>query len=100
MSQATKALVMRLFDEVFTARNLDAADDIMAGRYVEHAVEPFGRGEPGPVSGPSHAREVVAWLRARPTAANDRRLAVLRAMSQTTELPRLRYQRQSRIAGR
>ena len=41
MSQANKALVTRLFDEVFTARNLDAADDIMTERYVEHAVEPF-----------------------------------------------------------
>ena len=65
MSQANRAIVTRRFDEVFTARNLDADDDIMTDRYVEHAVEPFGREEPGPVHGPSHAREVVAWLRAQ-----------------------------------
>ncbi len=65
MSQDNKALVIRLFDEVFTTKNLDAADEIVAEEYVEHAVEPFGREEPGPVQGPSHAREVVAWLRAQ-----------------------------------
>jgi predicted ester cyclase len=56
---------MRLFNEVFTTRNLSAADDIMAEEYLEHAVEPFGGEEPGSVQGPSHAREVVAWLRAQ-----------------------------------
>ena len=65
MSQDNKALVIRLFTEVFTTTNLAAADDIMATDYLEHAVEPFGRGEPGPVHGPSHAREVVAWLRSQ-----------------------------------
>jgi predicted ester cyclase len=64
LSQDNKALVMRLFNEVFTTRNLRAADDIMAEEYLEHAVEPFVGEEPGPVQGPSHAREVVAWLRA------------------------------------
>ena len=37
----------------------------MAQEYLEHAVEPFGQREPGLVNGPSHAREVVAWLRAQ-----------------------------------
>jgi predicted ester cyclase len=60
-----KALVKRLFDEVFTTENLAAADEIMAGEYVEHAREPFGTEEPGQVHGPSHAREVVGWLRAQ-----------------------------------
>jgi predicted SnoaL-like aldol condensation-catalyzing enzyme len=59
-----QALVIRLFNEVFTSRNPSAADDIMADEYFDHAVEPFGREEPGPVDGPSHAREVVARLRA------------------------------------
>jgi predicted ester cyclase len=63
--QDNKALVMRLFNEVFTSKNLSAADDIMAEEYLEQAVEPFGREEPGPVQGPSHARKVVAWLRAQ-----------------------------------
>jgi predicted ester cyclase len=36
------------------------------GRGVPRACgEPFGREEPGPVQGPSHAREVVGWLRAQ-----------------------------------
>src|ERR1044072_5651616 len=48
--------------QTFTRHNLDAADEIMADEYVEHAIEPFGREEPGRVHGPSHAREVVEWL--------------------------------------
>ena len=60
-----KQLVRRLFEEVFTTRNPAAADEIMAEDYVEHAIAPFGREEPGRVHGPSHAREVVAWLRAQ-----------------------------------
>ena len=63
MTQHNKALVMRLFDEVFTNRNPEAADEIMAEEYLEHAVEPFGREEPGLVDGPSHLRQVVRWLR-------------------------------------
>jgi hypothetical protein len=63
MSQDNKALVRRLFDEVFTTTNLSAADDIVAEEYMEHAKEPFGREEPGLVQGPSHARDAVAWLR-------------------------------------
>jgi hypothetical protein len=47
LSQDNKALVMRLFNEVFTTRNLSAANDIVAEEYLEHAVEPFGREEPG-----------------------------------------------------
>jgi predicted ester cyclase len=65
MEQVGRALVRRLFEEVFTARDLSAADEIMAEEYVEHAVEPFGRDEPGLVHGPSHAREVVGWLTAQ-----------------------------------
>jgi predicted ester cyclase len=65
MSEGNRALARRLFDDVFTSRDLAAADDIMAELYVEHAVEPFGRGEPGRVRGPLHAREVVAWLRSQ-----------------------------------
>jgi hypothetical protein len=37
LSQDNKALVMRLFNEVFTTRNLSAADDIMAEEFLEHA---------------------------------------------------------------
>jgi predicted ester cyclase len=58
-------LVQRLFAEVFTTQNLAAADEIMAEEYMEHAIAPFGRAEPGRVHGPSHAREVVEWLTAQ-----------------------------------
>src|SRR6266511_5582519 len=45
MSDDNKALVKRLFDEVFSTENFDAADEIMADEYLEHAVAPFGREE-------------------------------------------------------
>lgn len=60
-----KALVRRLFDEVFSAENLAAVDEIMAEDYIEHAVAPFGSDEPGRVHGPSHAHGTVEWLRAQ-----------------------------------
>ena len=65
MAEIGSVLVRRLFDEVFSGRNPAAADEIMAEEYVEHAIEPFGREEPGRVHGPSHAREVVEWLKAQ-----------------------------------
>ena len=65
LSEDNKALVIRLFSDVFNGQNLYAADDIIAEEYLEHAVEPFGRQEPGRVEGPAHIRQVVAWLRAQ-----------------------------------
>ena len=65
MEEVGKLLVRRLFDELFTGRNPAAADEIMAEDYVEHAIAPFGREEPGRVHGPTHAREVVEWLTAQ-----------------------------------
>jgi predicted ester cyclase len=65
MEAVGRVLVRRLFDEVFTSHNLAAADEIMAEEYVEHAIAPFGREEPGRVHGPSHARNVVEWLTAQ-----------------------------------
>ena len=65
MSARNKELVRRLFEEVFNERRFDVADEIVAAEYVEHAVAPFGTEEPGEVHGPSHAREVVEWLRAQ-----------------------------------
>ena len=47
MSEDNKTLVRRLFGEIFTTENLDAADEIMVKEYVEHAVAPCGREEPG-----------------------------------------------------
>jgi predicted ester cyclase len=54
--------VRRLFDDVFTGRDLDQLDEIVAVDYVEHAIAPFGGEEPGAVSGPEHMRNVVTWL--------------------------------------
>jgi predicted ester cyclase len=55
-------LVRRLFDHVFNDRDLDLCDEIVAADYVEHAIAPFGREEPGAVVGPEHMRNVVTWL--------------------------------------
>ena len=65
MGEEGKDLVRRLFEQVFTSENPAAPDEIMAEDYVEHAIEPFGREEPGRVHGPSHARKVVSWLTAQ-----------------------------------
>jgi hypothetical protein len=65
MLDDNKALVRRLFDEVFSAENLAATDEIMAKDYIEHAVAPFGSDEPGWVRGPSHAHGTVEWLPAQ-----------------------------------
>jgi hypothetical protein len=53
-------LVRRWVHEIFNDRNLSAADDLMADTYVEHAVAPFGRDEPGPMNGPDGMRRTVA----------------------------------------
>jgi predicted ester cyclase len=65
MPADAKTLVSRLFDEVFNEGRYEVADQIVAESYIEHAVAPFGRDEPGEVHGPTHAREVVEWLRAQ-----------------------------------
>ena len=65
MAEAGKDLVRRLFEDVFNEQRLDLTGEIMAEEYVEHAVEPFGRREPGQVHGRSHQRGVVEWLRAQ-----------------------------------
>ena len=57
-----KELVRVLFEHVFNDRDLDLCDDIFATDYVEHAIAPFGRDEPGAVVGPVHIRNVVTWL--------------------------------------
>jgi predicted ester cyclase len=64
-ADANKALVSRHFDEIFNRGNLSACDETVAEDYLEHAIAPFGRDEPGAVHGPSHMREVAEWLRAQ-----------------------------------
>jgi predicted SnoaL-like aldol condensation-catalyzing enzyme len=65
MTEVSKNLVRRLFEDVFNQQRLDLADEILAEDYMEHAVDPFGAQEPGQVDGPAHQRRVVEWLRAQ-----------------------------------
>ena len=57
-----KALVRRHFEEVFNAKNLEACDELISEDFVEHAVAPFGKSEPGRVNGPKAMRETAEWL--------------------------------------
>jgi ketosteroid isomerase-like protein len=47
MAAANKELVRRHFEELFDRKNLAVTEELLAEEYVEHAVEPFGRAEPG-----------------------------------------------------
>jgi hypothetical protein len=59
MSEASKELVSRLFEQVFNRKNFDVCHELVADDYVEHALAPFGDSEPGHVLGPRHIRAVV-----------------------------------------
>lgn len=65
MSIEGHELARRTFEEVFNQQDFDACDEIFARTYVEHALAPFQRGEPGRVDGPEHMRGVVEWLRSQ-----------------------------------
>ncbi len=65
LSDASKDLVRRHFEEIWNQRDLAACDEIMADDYVEHAFAPFAHTEPGAVNGPEHMRGVVEWLLAQ-----------------------------------
>ena len=47
MSEANKELVRRQFEELFNRRNLAVADELMAQDYLEHALAPSARPNPG-----------------------------------------------------
>ena len=57
--------LIRRWLAVFNERDLDACRDLATDVYVEHAIAPFGRTEPGQVRGPEHLRETAAWLLAQ-----------------------------------
>lgn len=59
-----KELVRRWL-AMFNTGDLTDSEAIAAEEYVEHAVAPFGRTEPGAVSGPTHLRETAEWLLAQ-----------------------------------
>lgn len=65
MSSTGRELIRRHFEEMFNGRDLSVCDEIHADDYVEHALAPFGREEPGRVNGPEHMRGVVEWLTAQ-----------------------------------
>jgi len=65
MSEATKELVRRHFEEIWNHKDLAAADELMAQDYREHAIAPFGRVEPGSDNGPAAMRETAQWLLAQ-----------------------------------
>lgn len=55
-------LVTRWVEELFNKRDLAAAESLIAEIYIEHAIEPFGTTEPGPIEGPEGMRRTVRWL--------------------------------------
>jgi predicted ester cyclase len=65
MSEANKGLVRRHFEELWNRRDMVVADELMAEDYLEHAVAPFGQGEPGRVNGPAAIRQTAEWLLAQ-----------------------------------
>jgi Predicted ester cyclase len=65
MSDANKDLVHRWVEQIFNERQADAADDVVAAEFVEHALAPFGQQAPGLVDGPVHTRATVEFLRAQ-----------------------------------
>jgi predicted SnoaL-like aldol condensation-catalyzing enzyme len=56
-------LVRTFFEDVFTHGRTDVCAQIVAPRYLEHALAPFGEQEPGDVPGPEHVAATAAWLR-------------------------------------
>ena len=65
MSEASKELVRRHFEEIFNRKNLSVCDEIMTEDFVEHAVAPFAQSAPGRVNGPQAMRATAEWLLAQ-----------------------------------
>ncbi|HET7271882.1 MAG TPA: ester cyclase, partial [Rubrobacter sp.] len=65
MSEASKDLVRRHFEEIFNRKNLEVCEEIMAEDFVEHAVAPFAQSAPGRVNGPQAMRATAEWLLAQ-----------------------------------
>ncbi len=97
MSEASKELVSRLFEQVFNRKNFDVCHELVADDYVEHALAPFGDSEPGHVVGPRHIRAVVEWLGAQfpdgrmtiEAIASEGDVVAARVLTEGTNLGRL-----------
>jgi predicted ester cyclase len=62
MPETNEELVQRYFEDIFNRRDYAACAEIMAEAYIEHAIAPFGRSEPGMVNGPEATRATAEWL--------------------------------------
>ena len=58
-----RELARRFFEDVLNGADPAAVEEIVAERYHEHALAPFGDSEPGVVAGPVHVTEVARSLR-------------------------------------
>lgn len=56
MSEENKAIMRRIFEEVFNEGNLDLLDELVAPEFVNHAA-------PGAPRGPEPVKQLVAMLR-------------------------------------
>jgi predicted ester cyclase len=91
---SAESLVRRYFEEVFNEARADVCDELVAPRYVEHAIPPFASTELGEVDGPSHTRSVGEWLRAQfpdlcmtvEAVVEDADMVAVRVLSEGTNL--------------
>jgi len=97
MSDATKALVQRHFEETFNRPDYAAGAETVADDFTEHAVALFGQAEPGRVNGPQHIRRTAEWLLAQfpdlhmrvDTIITEGDLVACRVYSERTNVGRL-----------
>ena len=62
MSDTSKDLVRRHFEEIWNQRKMAACDELMADDFSEHAAAPFAGTAPGKVHGPTAMRGTAEWL--------------------------------------
>jgi predicted ester cyclase len=97
VSEDNVELVRRWVEEVFNAGAAEAADEIVAADFTEHALAPFGQTAPGRVEGPAHIRATVGFLRAQfpdvqmqiEAMVADENLVSVRVVATGTNLGRL-----------
>lgn len=65
MATDAGSLARRYFEDLCNRRQMEAASEIVATIYVEHAPAPFSDSEPGAVDGPASTRATVGWLLAQ-----------------------------------
>lgn len=68
MSNGAKDLARRWCEDIFNRRNLAVCDEMVADRYIEHAVAPFGQTEPGEVQSPKIQCQKLLKMTMNPSA--------------------------------